>query len=551
MPSAPIRANPRDASGRAPFGESRVAHLQDRLAVLPSAALRGLARGVEKESLRVTASGALAMTPHPRELGAALTHPHITTDFSEAQIELITGVHPDAETCVRELAEIHQYVYRHLADEMLWSSSMPCRLPADDDIPIGQYGASNVGKLKTVYRMGLARRYGRRMQTISGVHYNFSLPESAMTALQREALDERSAVTFQTDAYFGLIRNFRRHSWLPLYLFGASPAVCRSFVDGRPHRLLPLSADTLYLPHATSLRMGPLGYQSDAQRSLAVSYNSLGSYAGSLHHALTEPYPQYDAIGVIDATDGYRQLATTLLQIENEFYGTIRPKRRIRRGERPLHALTERGVEYVEVRSLDVDPFAAVGIDTVTMRFLDVLLLHCLLSDSPPDTPDEIAIIAQNQYRVAERGREPGLRLHRNGSDVALADWGRELIDECRPIADAVDQARGGRVYRDALSVADRVMQQADAAPSARVLQEMHALYDDSYIEFAIAKSREHRDELFTRPLPVDVDTRFRALAEESLARQRSIEESDRLPFEEYRQQYLARDLTSGMRLGP
>ena len=526
-------------------------HLQDRLAVLPSAALAELGRGIEKESLRVSASGALATTPHPRALGAALTHPHITTDFSEAQLELITGVHADAESCVRELAEIHQYVYRHLGDEMLWSSSMPCRLPPDDAIPIGRYGASNVGMLKTVYRMGLASRYGPRMQTISGVHYNFSLPESAMAALQRDASDPRPGVAFQTDAYFGLIRNFRRHSWLPLYLFGASPAVCRSFVEGRSHHLQPLSGDTLYLPHATSLRMGPLGYQSDAQRSLAVSYNSLASYAGSLQHALTQRYPQYDAIGIGDAVNGYRQLATTLLQIENEFYGTIRPKRRIRRGERPLHALTERGVEYVEVRSLDVDPFAAVGIDTVTMRFLDVFLLHCVLSDSPPDTPDEIAIIAQNQYRVAERGREPGLRLRRRDSEIALVEWGDELIDECRPIAVAIDEARGGRAYRDSLAVVERVMQQAEAAPSARVLRDMHAAHDDSYVEFAIAKSREHRDELFARPLPADIDARFRKLAEESLTRQRSIEESDSVPFEEYRQQYLARDLTSGMRLEP
>ena len=378
--------------------------LQHRLAAFSPDALKGLLRGIEKESLRIAPDGTLATTPHPPQLGAALTHPHITTDFSESQLELITGVHPDVDACVDELAEIHQFVYRHLGDEMLWSSSMPCRLPDDDEIPIGQYGRSNVGKLKTVYRTGLSRRYGRRMQTISGVHYNFSLPEQAMAMLQRSAAGNGDTSAFRTSAYFGLIRNFRRHSWLPLYLFGASPAVCRSFVEGRPHRLQSLSEDTLFLPHATSLRMGPLGYQSDAQRSLAVSYNSLASYAGSLHHALTEPYPQYDAIGVQDGNGDYHQLATTLLQIENEFYGTIRPKRRIRRGERPLHALTERGVEYVEVRSLDVDPFSPVGIDTTTMRFLDVFLLHCLLSDSPPDSPDEIGVIAQNQYRVAERG---------------------------------------------------------------------------------------------------------------------------------------------------
>ena len=524
-----------------------MAALPNRLAALPNDALGALLRGVEKESLRVTADGHLATTPHPPALGAALTHPHITTDFSEAQLELITGVHASGEGCVRELEDIHRFVYRRLGDEMMWSSSMPCRLPADDDIPLGQYGRSNVGRLKTVYRMGLSLRYGRRMQTISGVHYNFSLPEGAMAALQGRASDtERDA--YRTTSYFALIRNFRRHSWLPLYLFGASPAVCKTFVAGRTHRLQPLSGDTLYMPHATSLRMGPLGYQSDAQRSLAVSYNSLASYAGSLNHALTVPYPAYEALGVLD--DGeYRQLATTLLQIENEFYGTIRPKRRIRRGERPLHALTERGVEYVEVRSLDVDPFSPVGIDVATMRFLDVFLLHCLLTGSPPDNPDEIAVLAQNQYRVAERGREPGLRLQRPGGDVRLLEWGLALIDECTPIAECLDAATGGRLHREALDAAAAALREPERTPSARVLREMQREHGDSYIAFALAKSREHRQRFLAVEASADVEARLQQLVDESLDRQRTIEACDSVPFEEYRQQYLARDLTSGLRL--
>jgi len=525
-----------------------LAALRNRLAALPNDALCALLRGVEKESLRVTPDGRLATTPHPAALGAALTHPHITTDFSEAQLELITGVHPNAEACVRELAEIHQFVYRHLGEEMMWSSSMPCRLPADDDIPLGQYGKSNVGRLKTVYRMGLSLRYGRRMQTISGVHYNFSLPERALASLQGVASGS-DASEARTAGYFALIRNFRRHSWLPLYLFGASPAVCHSFVAGRQHRLQPLSGDTLYMPHATSLRMGPLGYQSDAQRSLAVSYNSLALYAGSLHHALTEPYPQYDALGVRDEAGGYRQLATTLLQIENEFYGTIRPKRRISRGERPLHALTERGVEYVEVRSLDVDPFSPVGIDMPTMRFLDVFLMHCLLTESPPDTPAEIAVIAQNQYRVAERGREPALRLQRNGGDVTLLQWGLELLDECAPIADALDDACGGRVHRDALAEADSALRDPARTPSARVLREMKRDHGDSYIAFALAKSLEHRRQFIEGRAAPGAEARLQQMVDESLERQHTMEACDSASFEDYRQQYLARDLTSGMRL--
>src|SRR3954462_13735187 len=329
--------------------------------------LRGIRRGIEKESLRVRPDGTLAQTLHSQALGAALTHPHITTDFSESQLELITGAHTSVERCLEELTHIHQVVYKHIGDEVLWCASMPCNLPSDHLIPIGRYGTSNVGRAKTVYRLGLAHRYGRRMQAISGIHYNFSLPGVS------------------SEEYFALIRNFRRRSWLLLYLFGASPAVCSSFVAGRPHELQELAPGTMYAPHGTSLRMGRLGYQSAAQASLAVSYNSLKSYTASLFDALTKPYAPYEKIGILKNNE-YLQLNTTLLQIENEFYSTVRPKRRIKRGERPLHALRERGVEYVEVRLMDLDPFEAIGISPQTVRLLDVFLLHCALAESPPDT---------------------------------------------------------------------------------------------------------------------------------------------------------------------
>ena len=302
--------------------------IQQRLEAIPGHRLRGMRRGLEKESLRAQPDGRLALTPHPAALGSALTHPHITTDYSESQLELITGVHESVDACLAELTEVHQFTVRSLhrphspgSDEMLWASSMPCGLPTDETIPLGRYGSSNVGRAKSVYRMGLGHRYGRRMQTISGIHYNWSLPGLA------------------SEDYFALIRNFRRHAFLLLTLFGASPAVCSSFVEGRDHELQRLGERTLYMPHGTSLRMGRLGYQSEAQASLAVSYNSLEGYAASLHDALTRPWPAYEALGIRNPGGDYNQLATTLLQIENEFYGTIRPKRVIFPGERPLHAL--------------------------------------------------------------------------------------------------------------------------------------------------------------------------------------------------------------------
>ena len=496
-----------------------------RLRDLPDVRLRGMRCGVEKESLRSMPDGGLALTPHPAELGSALTHPHITTDFSESQLEFVTGVHASAQACVDELTQIHQFSYRalrELGDEMLWVSSMPCGLPTDETIPLGRYGASNVGRAKSVYRMGLAHRYGRRMQMISGIHYNWSMP----------------GVT--TDEYFGLIRNFRRESFLLLYLFGASPALCSSFVEGREHELQTIGSGSLHMPHGTSLRMGRLGYQSDAQSTLSVSYNSLESYAASLQQALTKPYPAYEKVGIRNPGGDYNQLATSLLQIENEFYGTIRPKRVIFPGERPLHALRERGVEYVEVRCMDLDPFEPVGINAQTMCFLDMFLLHCLLADSPPDTPDEIAALSSNQQRVAARGREPGLRLERVDAAVTVTEWGAEILAALAPIAERLDALDDGSDHCDALASAHAVLAAPDTAPSARVLATMARDFDSSYVGFTRTRSVQTRNTMLALPFGEAARALFDAESKVSVDAQRRIEASDSLPFEIYRQQYIS-----------
>jgi glutamate--cysteine ligase len=369
------------------------------------------------------------------------------------------------------------------------------------------------------------------MQTISGIHYNFSLPG------------------VRSEGYFALIRNFRRLSWLPLYLFGASPAVCTTFVEGRKHELKELSPGTLYLPYATSLRMGRLGYQSEAQASLIVSYNSLKSYAASLHEALTVPYPAYEKIGLYDGpatgggTPSYRQLSTSLLQIENEFYSPIRPKRRIAPGERPLHALRERGVEYVEVRLMDLDPFNPVGINAQTMRFLDVLLLHCLLEDSPPDTPQELLAIARNKLRGAQQGREPNLQLERRGEKVPLTAWGKEVVAACEPVAAQLDAVHGGAAYRDALAGAMSSLKEPETVPSARVLHAMARNHGNSHVRFTLAESLSHRGSLLGIPLKAEAEERFARLAKESLEKQKKIEAADRVDFETYRQRYLNPEL--------
>jgi glutamate--cysteine ligase len=505
---------------------------EERLAHLSPDLLRASRRGIEKEGLRVNEDGTLATTPHPAGLGSPLTHPNITTDFSESQLELVTDAHTTVDACLAQLRTLHRFTYSRIASEVIWNASMPCCLPSEADIPIGRYGNSNVGRAKFVYRTGLANRYGKRMQMISGVHYNFSLPASAWPLVDLADANE---------GYFALIRNFRRNAWLLLYLFGTSPAVCATFVQGRNHRLEDLSPSTRYLPHATSLRMGRLGYLSEAQDSLAVSYNCIDTYTDSLHDALTNPYPAYEAIGIRNGDD-YRQLATTLLQIENEFYSTIRPKRIIRPAERPLHALRQRGVEYVEVRAMDIDPFEAVGIAPVTARFLDVFLLHCLASSSPLDTRHEIEAIGRNKQAVAARGREPGLMLERLDAKVPLAEWAAEILDQCAPVAEKLDAAYGGRAYRDALGAVEAIARAPESLPSARELDEIRGRFHGSYADFALARSLEHRDALKREPLTANVMAEHDRIARESLAMQRTIEAADKVPFETYRRNYLSAD---------
>ena len=376
--------------------------------------------------------------------------------------------------------------------------------------------------------MGLGHRYGRRMQTISGIHYNWSMPG------------------IDNDGYFALIRNFRRHAFLLLALFGASPAVCSTFLAGREHDLEHLgSGGTFYKPYGTTLRMGRLGYQSDAQATLGVSYNGLEGYAASLHDALTRPWPPYEALGIRNPGGDYNQLATTLLQIENEFYGTIRPKRVIRPGERPLHALRERGVEYVEVRLLDLNPFETIGIGASTLRFLDVFLMHCLLSDSPPDTPDEIHEITQNQQLTASRGREPGLCLSRHGESVTLAEWGAEIIGGLLPIAQALDAAHGGEAHVQAVAQAGASLAAPDTLPSARVLAAVQRDHKDSFVSFVRTQSLNTHNRLLAMPWSANQQSRYEAMAAKSIDDQRAIEASDTMPFDVYRAEY-----TSPARLG-
>lgn len=489
-------------------------------------------RGIEKECLRVSPAGRISLRPHPAALGSALKNPYITTDFSEALLEFITPKDQSIDSCLGMLENIHRFTLANMEeDEILWASSMPCPAGTEGEVPIATYGSSNIGRLKQLYRIGLSHRYDSLMQAIAGIHYNFSMPDEFWQPYQRIVGFNGSLKDFRTESYLHLIRNFHRHSWLLLYLFGASPAAAASFVAGREHNLQRMETGTIYLPNATCLRMGRLGYQSEAQKSLFVCYNDLRLYVECLRDAIKKPYPPYEEIGH-EVDGGYRQINVNLLQLENEFYSTIRPKRVARGGERPLDALVLHGIEYVELRALDLNPFLPLGIDAEQVRFLDTFLLHCLLSESPLCNRAEFFEVADNILRVVEEGRDTSIELKRGGKPVGLAGWAGEFLDDMKHSAALMDHFQGGG-HLDSVERQAAKIQHPALTPSAMMLADMER--DGlSFCEFSMAASKRHAESLTAEPLGEDVRELMETTAAESLVRQREVEAADRMSFDEF-----------------
>ncbi len=498
-------------------------------------------KGIEKESLRINKKGSISHKPHPAALGSALTHPQITTDYSEALIELITPPFSDIQETLDYLDAIHRFVYRHLEDEILLCTSMPCGIEGDASIPIAYYGESNTGKMKHVYRHGLWHRYGRTMQAIAGIHFNFSVPEALWPVLQKMEKPSISAQDFISNEYFGLIRNFQRVGWIILYLFGSSSAICKSFFKSRPELMAQFEefdGGTLYHPYATSLRMSDIGYKSKNQANLRINYNSLPEYVGSLSHAITTPYPDYEKIGIV--VDGsYQQLNANILQIENEFYSVIRPKQIANSGEKPTLALRRRGVRYVEMRSLDLDVFEPLGIDAEKGRFIEALLLTCLLQDSPPMSEQDFQANNRNQLKVANFGRKPGLELELDGKTISLRNWADDILDSVSTVCSVLDQGNKTQAYSEALATQRKLVANPDLTPSARMLTAMRER-QEPFSCFGVEKSLEHAETFMNHPLDEGKVRSFNEMAQQSLTKQKALEAQSQLPFDEFLKQYFA-----------
>lgn len=503
-------------------------------------------RGIEKEGLRVTPESTIAQTAHPESLGSTLTHSSITTDYSEALLEFITPTINNVEDTISYLTDLHSFTAKNIDNEMIWPASMPCVLKGDESIPIADYGSSNIGTLKHVYRQGLGIRYGRIMQSIAGIHYNFSLPDSFWKVYQAtlESSNKSDSSTslqdFKSNHYFSLIRNFRRYSWILHYLYGASPVLDKSFLGDRSdteHGLQQLTECTYGMPYATSLRMSDLGYQNTAQEALHVSYSSLNDYVTTLAEAMQHKYPAYEDLGT--NVDGeYRQLNTNVLQIENEYYSDIRPKRVTESGEKPIAALRDRGVEYIEVRILDINPFLAEGISGQQIRFLDAFLLYCLFSQCPEQSDTRCQEIRGNQTDVIMRGRDPNLTLERGGEQVPFAEAATELLDAIMQTAKVLDTAHDSFEYSSAVYAQQAKVNDPALTPSGQIMGLVEA--GTGFIDIAKEQAHKHQIHFSSLQANDEFNQHLVDLAQQSLTQQAEMEASDELNFDEFLKRYNA-----------
>ena len=505
--------------------------------------IRGKKIGLEKECLRVNKKGTISTTPHPAVLGSALTNPYITTDYSEALLELITSPMDSAAEALQFLQDTTKFVYQNLHDEILWNTSMPCVLTGEDSIIIAEYGSSNAGIMKTVYRRGLGHRYGKMMQVIAGIHYNYSLPQSFWEQYQAIIGDTSPLPDFISSQYMWLTRNLQRYGWLIPYLFGASPAVCRSFMDGIEKILEPFDDYTYHHPYATSLRLSDIGYQNykEGKSGIKANYDSLESYITSLRRAIETPSTAYEKIGLKNNSE-YKQLNTNLLQIENEYYSTVRPKQITGTYEKPTVALKKRGIAYVELRSLDVNILEPLGISENQLNFLEVLLLFCLLNESPLIDKTEQKEIDANQSATAHHGREPGLKLNRNGNPVLLSTWAKELFKPMTDIASLLDAGEENRPYQTALDIYLHSIEDPDQTPSARILAEM-VQNEEPFFPFSMRHAQEIAEYFKTLPLSDNKKRFFEEAAHQSIADQQQLEANNSMDFSEFLNRYFSETL--------
>ncbi|UUW64932.1 bifunctional glutamate--cysteine ligase GshA/glutathione synthetase GshB [Clostridium perfringens] len=364
--------------------------------------------GLEKENVRVTESGNLALTPHPKAFGDREKNAYIKTDFSESQLEMVTPVCNTLEEVYSFICNLNKVVSLEIIKngEFLWPQSNPPILPREEEIPIAKLS----NREDELYRENLSYKYGKKKQVISGIHYNFSFKEEFIKLLYKELKVEKDFREFKDDIYLRMARNFQKYHWLLIYLTGASPVFHESYIDEIKKEGEKLGEDSYYIKDDTSLRNSSYGYKN--KKDYYVSYNSIEEYAS-------------DAKNLVKDKE---------IQSIKEYYNPIRLKSL--GSEDMLESLLNKGIDYLEVRLLDLDPLSIQGVSKETLYLVHLFMIYTLLKENKEITYKDQEEFFKNHDMVALKGRNEEAVIYENGVPVLLKDKGREILSEMGEIVE-------------------------------------------------------------------------------------------------------------------
>lgn len=366
--------------------------------------------GIEWESLRAHSTGELCLTPHPEVFGDKFTNPLVTTDFSESQIEIITPTLDSVDEAFDAFSLLSDLVNVSLPeDEYLWFQSIPCILPYYDKIPIAQYKGEEAAKSQK-YREELAKKYGVKKQMISGVHFNFSFKNETIEKLYSFSDKNLSFKEFKNEIYLKIARNYLRYCWLIIYLTGCSIGTHKTFANECIHLMDTKDAfGSYYSTKGPSFRNASCGYKN--LKTLHPSYKNVDEF--------TRDISNYIESGELsEAKELYTQIR-------------LKPKN----PSDLLNSLKNDGIEYIEIRTLDINPFYKCGLTQQDMKFLHLFLIYMLVKEESDyvDWQKEAII---NEERTAEKAYTDEMRLLKDGHEVTLKEWALELIDEMNEMID-------------------------------------------------------------------------------------------------------------------
>ncbi|MGL5381250.1 bifunctional glutamate--cysteine ligase GshA/glutathione synthetase GshB [Clostridium sp.] len=452
--------------------------------------------GIERESLRVNSNGKLSLKPHPDSFGGKLSNPYITTDFSESQVELITPTFNTIDETYKFLNALYDIVALGIEDEYLWPQSMPCDIPENDRIPIAEFCECKVGSEARAYREKLLKKYGGKKQLISGIHYNFSFNEIIINKLYKESNTDESYKEFRNNVYLKVVRNYLKYRWLLIYLLGGAAIIHESYDAECASKLDKVSEGSFSNIGAISYRNSECGYKNKID--LFPDYNSVKGYVESVNEFVRE--------GLIDS--------------HKELYSQIRLK--AYDNNKFLQSLLDDGINYLEIRSIDINPFSKTGISLEDLNFINIFTLFLLVEEEDNyDKWQEEALY--NQNLIARYGEEE-IILKRHGKIVDKNEWAIEILNKIKAINDELNLGKE--------EIIDNMIEKVVNPNLTYAHRIKEIVKEEGYVETYIGLAKEYKKQAYENRFKLqgyeDLELSTQILMKEAIKRGVKVEVLDR-----------------------